>query len=67
MTAARLGTLDLKAPLRLRRVPLSGPRLGGFPGGGSDRATRRGILKRKIIPTGEIIHEDSLSLRMRFY
>ena len=36
-----------------QREPLSGTRLGGFPGGGSDRGTRRGILKRKYMRTGE--------------
>lgn len=36
-----------------QRVPLSPRRLGGFPRGSGDRGTRRGILKRKYIRTGE--------------
>ena len=37
-----------------QRVPLSPRGLGGFPRGSGDRATRRGILKRKYIPDRRI-------------
>ena len=36
-----------------QRVPLFPRGLGRFPSGGSDRGTRRGILKRKYMRTGE--------------
>ena len=48
------GHQRLEGLLRLRRVPLSATRLGGFPRGGSDSGTRRGILERKIIALGPI-------------
>lgn len=62
LDGGQAGHPGLEGLLRLRRVPLSGTRLGGFPGGG----TRRGILKRKIIDTS-ILSRHHSSFERFFY